>query len=402
MRDRETDTFSADSLALDGLRRPMTVEGSEVLERLAPALHVLKRQSVECDSAAKFPEATFDLLRREGVLSATVPARFGGGGVTSLHDVALLLARLAEVDAGAALAAHMQFSRGLTLTFEVEHGQERTRPLAGSLLRGMGDGDLVIASATKDVGIPTRLTSTPDGLRLTGRKILVSSATIATSFVVQTTGAFEGRERDLAVLVGARDVGVGVRDEWDGIGMRTSGTCSLELVDVHVNPEHVFDRGPVDESSDVGLAGQTISSIAMLGINVGLAQKARDLVVSHFQGREIPAAVSASLASMESRLFGVRAAVLLALLNADSLSHDFTGDLEARGRSMMTLFQQAKALVNSDGMALVEEAMRLIGGSTYTASHPLWRISRDMRANMFAHPYNYINQVDYLSEQALR
>lgn len=389
---------------LGTLHEPITNTGSELCSRLEPCLAVLGAESDENDRLGRFPMEAFQALRESGVLGATVPARFGGGGLSHLHDVAVLLGRVAQVDPGAALATHMQFSRGLTLTYEVDHGAEPTRPLSESLLRGMATGECVVASATKDIGAATRVEGRADTLVLSGRKTLVSLAPLATHFLVQAAGEVEGQPRNLAVLVHRNDANVSVHEEWNGVGMRTSGTAKVHFDSVPIDADCIFDRGQAGVSSDTSLAGQTISSITMLGIYVAIAQRARDLAVEHLRstGMSSAAAARTLVSDIDTRLFAVRSASAAALGNANHLSNDLSGDLDERGRSMMTPFQYAKSLVNTIGVGIVDDAIRLVGGLAYTDAHPLWRMSRDIRANIFAHPYNLVNRVDYLSAQAFR
>lgn len=391
------------SLALSGLRDPVTQLGSELCVKMAPSLALLSAGSERNDSEGRFPTDAFEALRDAGVLAATVPREFGGQGLSHLHDVAVLLGRIAEVDPGAALAAHMQLSRGLTLSYEVKHGEMTTRALAKDLLVGMAAGTYAIASATKDVGPTTRVDSTAGALTLTGKKTLVSLAPMATHFLVQATGKVGEEVHTLAVLVRRADANVSVHDKWNGVGMRTSGTAEVHFDSVAVDAASIFDRGPVDEESDASLAGQTISSITMLGIYVAITQRARDVAVDHLRDKGASSsAIKTMIADIDTRLFAIRSAALVALFHADQKATDLSGDLDERGRSMMTSFQYAKALVNTSGVGVVDDAIRLVGGLAYTTTHPLWRMSRDIRANVFAHPYNYVNRVDFLSTQAFR
>ncbi|MEV0143968.1 acyl-CoA dehydrogenase family protein [Nonomuraea sp. NPDC050733] len=387
------------------LRTPVSAEGRRLLELLRPYLPVLEAEAAANDRAATLPAHVFARMRKDGIMGATVPAEHGGVGVTRMHDVAVALRELAQADAGVALALHMQLSRGLTMTYEWRHGAPNARRLAGDMLRQMAAGEAVVCGAVKDTKQVTTLTRADDGTyRLTGRKTLVSMAQIATHFVISAQLHEKGQPVRLAAPVVPRhSPGMTVEDNWDGMGMRSSGSVDIVFRDCPVPEEDVLPRGLLDEPSDAALAGQTVSSITMLGIYVGLAEAARDLAVAAVRRRgQAQAGVRTLLAEVDARLYALRCAVTDALGEADRLAEDHSGDPGARGRAMMTPFQYAKLLVNQHAVAVVDDCMTVVGGAAYTGSHPLSRLYRDVRAGGFMHPYNHADAVDYLSGQALR
>ncbi|MEU7181106.1 MULTISPECIES: acyl-CoA dehydrogenase family protein [Streptomyces] len=387
-----------------GLREPITTAGRRLLDlvlRLRPALEAESREN---DRTAAFPAHLFDDMRKEGVLGAAVPDELGGLGVRSLHDVALALSEVAKADAGVALALHMQCSRGLTLTYEREHGAAPARSLADGLLRQMGAGEAVVCGAVKDVRTTTVLTPAKGGhYRLDGRKTLVSMAEIATHFVVSAQLHVPGEPARLAAPVVPRtSPGLAVLDNWDGMGMRSSGSVDIVFEGCLVPGESVLPRGLLGERNDAALAGQTVSSIAMLGIYLGIAEAARDVTVATLKRRgDPPAAVRTVLATTDARLYALRTVAADALLTADRWSDDQGGDLDERGRAMMTPFQYAKMLVNRYAVEIVDDCMTLVGGAGYSNAHPLARMYRDVRAGGFMHPFNFTDGVEYLSDAAL-
>ncbi|MFG3496460.1 acyl-CoA dehydrogenase family protein [Streptomyces sp. NPDC047928] len=394
------------SPAGNGSHTPVTPAGRRLLDLLRRHTPAIAEESRENDRTATFPAHLFEAMRKDGVLGATVPEGFGGLGVRSMYDIALALGEVAKADAGVALALHMQFSRGLTLDYEWRHGDPPARTLADGLLRRMGAGDAVVCGAVKDAGRTTVLTRTEDGdYRLDGRKTLVSMAGIATHFVVSARlpGADGEPVRLAAPVVDRSTPGLTVLDDWDGMGMRSSGSVDIVFDGCRVPAASVLRRGLLGRRDDAALAGQTVSSIAMLGIYLGIAEAARDIAVATLRrrGGPAPAAVRTIVAHTDARLYGLRAAVAAALTGADRLSDDLEGDLDARGRAMMLPFQYAKLLVNRDAVAIVDDCVTLVGGVAYSNAHPLSRMYRDVRAGGFMHPYNVVDGVDHLSDAAL-
>lgn len=390
------------------LHSPLTVPGHALLDLVGKHLPQIRAGAEDHDQRSAFPVETFDAFGKDGLMGATVPAELGGLGVGRLYDVATGLAAVAQADASTALAWHVQLSRGLTLTWEWQHGAPSARVLAEQLLRSMASGRAAVCGAVKDH--PAAVTTlTRDGSghwSLSGRKTLVSMAPIATHFFVHAQTQVDGEPPMLAVAMLPRDApGLSVLDDWDGLGMRASGTADIAFDRCPVAATEVLSLRAIGGHSDAVLAGQTVSSITMLGIYVGIAQAAREIAVARCasgSGRPPPAAAATLLGEIDARLYTLRAAAGAALSDADAHSADLTGDPAERGRRMMTPFQCAKMAVNRLSLDIVNDSLTIVGGASYAAAHPLARLLRDVRAGWFMQPYAYVDGVDYLSAQALR
>jgi len=227
---------------------------------------------------------------------------------------------------------------------------------------------------------------------------------IGTHFVVHTWTQGDGRAPRLAAPVIPRDVpGLTIVDAWPGLGMRASGTVDIVFNDCPVPADDVIMRDSVGTNNDAVLAGQTVSSITMLGIYTGLAQAARDAAVGVLVKKPSPppAAIRTLIAETESQLYALRAATASALANADDLATDFDMDPAERGRQMMIPYQNAKMIINQLAPALVDDCMTMTGSASYVVGHELARILRDVRAGNFMQPYTFADGVDFLSAQIL-
>lgn len=399
-------TRSATRVPAGRFGTPVTSNGRALLALVEQDVARIRDGAAALDRSGEFPVETFERFLDNGVMAGTVPEELGGMGVSCLSDVATVLAAVAEADASTALALHVQFSRGLTLAYDWQHGSAPVRALAERLLRGMASERFVICGAVKDHHTAvTRVT--PDGRGgwlLSGRKTLVSLAPLATHFVVHTQKVVDGEPVTLAAAVLDRSApGLTVLPEWDGLGMRASGTYGIVLDGCRVPAEDVLHRGVVGAHSDRALAGQTVSSITMLGIYAGVARAARDIAIGAAARRPAapPAAVRGLVSDIESNLYTLQASAAAALANADELNDDLTGDLDERGRRMMVPFQCAKLAVNRLALSVVNDCLTVVGGAGYGAAHPLSRLYRDVRAGWFMQPYTYVDAVDFLSGQAL-
>lgn len=390
---------------LADLSVPTTPEGQQLLDILEPHLPRIAEASADHDRDGTFPVEAFRALAADSVLSATVPRSFGGLGLSSVHDVALAVMRVAEADAAVALCLHMQLCRGITMAYELSHADPAGKALAERILSLMGTGGAVIGGALKDAGRATELRPGQEGgWLLHGRKILVSMAPFATHFVVATrTRPESGPARLASAFLAADTPGLTVPDDWDGMGMRASASSEVVFDDCPVPEADLFLRGPVGEVNHAAMAGQTVSSIGLLGVYAGIAQSARDLAVAGVRRRGgVPAAAVRTLvAEMDVKLYSLRTALGAALLHTDHHSGRTSDDPAERGLRMIAPFQYAKLVVNRNAAAVVEDCMTLTGGASFTAGHPLSRCYRDVRAGWFMQPFTYADAIDHLSTQAL-
>lgn len=392
--------------ATTGLEAPVTPAGRVLLDRLAEHLPQIRATAAENDREARFPTETFDALRKDGLMGATVPEELGGLGVDRLYDMAVALLHVGHADASTSLALHMQLSRGLTLGYEWRHGDAPARALAERVMRMMVAGDALVCSGIKDHH-SAETTLRPDGSGgwlLSGRKTLVTLAPVGTHFFINARTEGTGEPPRLVAPLVLRDTpGFSVLENWDGLGMRASGTVDIVFDDCPIPAEAVLLRDFVGARNDAVLAGQTVSSIAMLGNYVGQAQAAYDLAVGALTGksRAPQPAARTLVAELDARLYVLRATLGTALTAVDALNADLSGDLDERGRLMMRHFQRAKLTVNQMAPAIVNDCLTLVGGASFSAGHPLARLYRDVRAGGFMQPYGYVDGVDFLSAQAL-
>jgi alkylation response protein AidB-like acyl-CoA dehydrogenase len=389
---------------IEFLRTPVTEPGRTLLDLIEARLPDIAATAAANDRHSTFPFDVFSSFMASGVMGATVPAELGGLGVTRLHDVATALLAVATADASTALALHMQFSRGLTLSYEWRHGAPQARDLAEKLLRRMAEGKAAVCGAVKDH--PAAATElSPDGAGgwvLAGRKTLVSMAPIGTHFVVHAwTRAGSGAPVLAAAMVPRETPGVSVLDTWRGLGMRASGTFDIAFDQCPLPAENVLIRDTVGKRDDSVLAGQTVSSITMLGIYVGIAQAARDATIESIVERPSapPAAVRTLAVEIDASLYALRAAAGAALANADAYSADLSGDPSERGRRMMVPFQHAKLVVNRLARTIVDDCMTTTGSRSYSIDHVLSRLYRDVRAGEFMQPFTYVDGTEFLSSQ---
>jgi alkylation response protein AidB-like acyl-CoA dehydrogenase len=273
-------------------------------------------------------------------------------------------------------------------------------------LADIAHGGTVIATAISEHGLQdlarpmTIARRTDDGWRIDGRKAFCTMAPAAT--VLFTAVRFvdsDGRERYGYARVPAGTPGVVVHDDWDGLGMRASGSHSVSFENVEL-PEAALRGGfPVGSASDYmesNLSAGLFHASASLGIAETARQAALEAKTVDGRGRMLVAENAIELSAARAALG--RAATLI--------DDHYAANPTAIGtqEELTAVFAEAqatKAFVNEASVRVVDRALALSGGAGYRNGHPLARAYRDVRAGAFMHPLGANRAYDFVASVAL-
>src|SRR5690606_10661293 len=116
-------------------------------ERAAAVAEVAARHAAEVDAAARFPVEAVDAMRQHGLLRASAPIGWGGEGA-SVAELASVASRIGEACSSAAMIFAMHHSQLLSIARHAAGS-----PAVGELLRSIAAENMLLASATTEIGI---------------------------------------------------------------------------------------------------------------------------------------------------------------------------------------------------------------------------------------------------------
>lgn len=191
---------------------------------------------VERDRAGGSPKAERDDLRRSGLLSLIIPARYGGWGA----DWPLALDVIREIARGDGSLGHLYgYHTASVPMLELFGSAAQKEQLFRTLART--DGWVGNASSENNSHVlDWRVSAVPaagGGFRLNGTKHFCSGARdsdLLFVFAVVRGGAEEGAI--IAAAIPSSREGVRINEDWDAIGMRRTDSGSTEFHDVAVHP----------------------------------------------------------------------------------------------------------------------------------------------------------------------
>jgi alkylation response protein AidB-like acyl-CoA dehydrogenase len=336
-------------------------------------------------------------LKAAGYLRALVPRELGGLGLT-LQQLTREQSRLAAAAPATALAVNMHLVwTGVAKTLR-DRGDDSlefvlTEAAAGEVFAfaiSEAGNDLVLFGST------TEAKPHPNGsYAFSGTKIFTSLSPAWTRlgmFGLDTESAdapklvhgFVSRDDPSAV-----SPGISTREDWDTIGMRASQSNTTVLDGVVVPADRIVRRLKPGPSGDPLIFGIFANfEILIAAVYTGIGQRALELAVESVMGK-----TSARTGLTKDKSAGVRWRIADAALAQDALQPQ----VDALARDVDTLVdhgdQWFRALVGIKSRAtrtakeVVDAAMAIAGGASFSNSSELGRLYRDVIAGSF-HPSN--------------
>ncbi|WP_037914930.1 SfnB family sulfur acquisition oxidoreductase [Actinacidiphila yeochonensis] len=360
-------------------------EALDVAARLAAGFRV---DADTRDAERRLPRAELEKLSASGLLGITVPAEYGGAGV-SARTLAEVLRLLATADGSLAQIPQNHFVYVNVLRRQGTAAQRRF--FFAEVLAGRRFGNAQSEAGTKHVqDIRTRLESRPDGsYLLDGEKHYSTGALFAHWIPVLARAADDALH---VAYVAADTPGVTVVDDWDGMGQRTTASGTVRLAGVavpadRVVPHHLTFRGPQLHGA--------VAQLLHAAIDAGIAAAALGAAVEFVRTKSRPWFESGFETAAEDPLliqrFGelslaVRSsdALLRAAADAvDAAEADLTDDSAAEASIAVAAAKvQAAAAAVDTGSALFEVA----GTRSALDSLNLHRYWRDARTHTLHDP----------------
>ncbi|GAA1347236.1 monooxygenase [Arthrobacter koreensis] len=206
---------------------PEAVRWFEIADEVAA---ILGADALERDAANKPPFTEVEILRRSGLLPLTIPARFGGAGISwsTAFEIVQRVAR-ADNSIGQLLGYHYIFQAFPCIDLDPARGQD------------LADECLIHQWLWSSTGTPqgpqATAVRTRGGYRVTGRKPFATGSRVADR--IYARAVLDDGSR-LALVIDTASEGVVRHDDWDVLGSRLTATNTIEFRDVFVPDSEVI------------------------------------------------------------------------------------------------------------------------------------------------------------------
>jgi alkylation response protein AidB-like acyl-CoA dehydrogenase len=340
------------------------------------------------DAANAFCTEDLDDLRAAGYLRIGVPVEQGGAGLDLLAT-----ARVQRAVAQAAPATAL----GLGMHQVWVQAARAVRTRGESFLQAVTDhaaDDHLLAFGVSEPGndavlFDSSTTAEPDGdggYRFTGTKVFTSLAPawdVMSVFGKDTSGP---EPRLVHGFVLRSDGDVEHLDDWDTLGMRATQSRTTKLHGVHVPADRIVRSLPVGPNQDPLVFGIFASfELLIASVYVGIAERAIALAATAVAGRTAADGTPRSEdPDVRRAIADLRGSVDAITLQVDSLARS-VDELDDLGGRWFPLLVGTKARAVDTAQHVVDEVMRVVGGSAFRSSSELARLARDVRAGQY-HP----------------
>lgn len=330
-------------------------------------------------------------LRETGYLRALVPTAFGGLG-WSLEQTLRGQMRLAGAAPATALAVNMH----LVWTGVAKVLHDRGDDSLDFLLDEAGRGELFgfgISEAGNDLMLfGSRTVAEPQrggGYRFTGRKIFTSLSPAWTRLgTLGLDTASDDAPKLVYAFIDREDPDVKVLDDWNTMGMRASQSRTTVLDGAFAPADRVvrrLDPGPNADPLVFGIFANF--ELLLSAVYTGIGARALELAVAAARRRTSMKNAGRSLANdpdIRWRIADAAIAHDAVEPQLAALARDVDG-LVDHGAMWYPKLSGAKVRATETAKHVVDQAVRVAGGSSYFAGNELGRLYRDVLAGIF-HP----------------
>ncbi|GJM35279.1 MAG: BEC protein [Saprospiraceae bacterium] len=334
------------------------------------------KRAAESDLKGTFVNKNYQQLKKHQLFSAMIPEELGGGGM-SHTEMCHFIKVIAQYCGSTALAFSMHQHLIAATAWKYKHKGE-----GEAMLRKVVDQQLVlISTGARDwLASNGELTKTEGGYLFTAKKAFASQSVAGD--VAVTSGPYLNENKTWQVLhfsVPMKEKGVAVINDWDVLGMRATGSATIQFDQVFVPDSAVALARPRDGFHPVWDIVLTVAMPLIMSAYVGIAERAFDIAVT----------IGRKYARQQNHLPYIIGQLNNTLISAKSqwkAMYALTSNLDFQPNESTTMdILSYKTNVADATIATVSGAMEAIGGQGFYRKNELERLFRDVQAAAF-HP----------------
>lgn len=378
----------------DPARVARILDDEQALAAASRLVPVFAAGAARRDRERLLPWDELERWSESGLGAITTPREFGGADV-SFATLAEVFVMLCAADPALGQIPQNHFGV-LGVLREVGTPAQQAR-LYGEVLAGRRLGNAGperrSAQAKTILQGATRLRTTPQGLRLDGRRFYSTGALFAHRVPTRAT---DDEGRAVQVWVPREAPGLRVIDDWRSLGQRTTASGTVVFEDVPIDPEDVL---PIWQLADrPGLYGP-ISQLVQAAIDQGIAQAALDDAIAFVRQHARPWIDSgleravddpyliADVGRLEIEVHAAHEVLLETGHTLDAIAKAPI-DAEASARASVAV-AEAKVLTTRIALEASEKLFELAGSAATRAAHNLDRHWRNARTHTLHDPVRW-------------
>ncbi len=331
-------------------------------------------------------------LKAHKFFSAAIPVELGGGGVSHVQ-MCNIIRIIAQYCGSTALAFSMHQHLIAASLWKFKH-----KSMGEAMLRNVAKNELVlISTGARDwLGSNGELKKVDDGYLFKGKKHFSSQSTVGDIAVTSATYLNPSEEwQVLHFAVSMKAKGISVKDDWDVLGMRGTGSQTIIFDDVFIPDEAIALARPQNEFHPIWNVVLTVALPLIMAAYVGIAEKAMEIALE--KGRNYQ-----RNSKHMPYIIGKLNNALLSAQSQWKAMHELTNNFNFLPSDSITIDMLSyKTNVSEATKQVVAEAMEAIGGQSFYKKNLLERLFRDVQASPF-HPLPKWDQYAFTGERLLK
>ena len=329
-------------------------------------------QQIDVDNL--FPAELWSEMGALGLLGVTVPAEFGGAGMSYLaHTVAVEEIARASASVALSYGAH---SNLCVNQINLNGSPAQKQAFLPKLVSGDHVGALAMSEAgagSDVVSISLRADKRNDHYRLNGNKYWITNGPGAQTLIVYAkTDPDAGAKGITAFLIDKDMAGFSTSPHFDKLGMHGSNTAELIFDDVAVPFDNVL--GAEGRGVAVLMSGLDYERVVLAGIGLGIMAACLDEVMAYIASRKQFGEPIGNFQLMQGKI----ADMYMAMNSARAYVYEVA---RAWDRGTVTRQDVAACCLYASEQAMVQahQAIQAMGGAGFLADAPVARIFRDAK-----------------------
>ena len=329
-------------------------------------------QQIDADNL--FPAELWSEMGALGLLGVTVPAEFGGAGMSYLaHTVAVEEIARASASVALSYGAH---SNLCVNQINLNGSPAQKQAFLPKLVSGDHVGALAMSEAgagSDVVSISLRADKRNDHYRLNGNKYWITNGPGAQTLIVYAkTDPDAGAKGITAFLIDKDMAGFSTSPHFDKLGMHGSNTAELIFDDVAVPFDNVL--GAEGRGVAVLMSGLDYERVVLAGIGLGIMAACLDEVMPYIASRKQFGEPIGNFQLMQGKI----ADMYMAMNFARAYVYEVA---RACDRGTVTRQDAAACCLYASEQAMVQahQAIQAMGGAGFLADAPVARIFRDAK-----------------------
>jgi len=381
------------------LASTQSVLSDDLLERCAQRAAVYDREN-------RFFSEDFEELRQAGYLLITVPKEFGGLGL-SLAETCQEQRRLARRSAPTALALNMHILATGIAADLYRQGDNSQQWLLEEVAHGevIGYGHAESGNDLEVLYAAGKAERVDGGYRFTGRKNFGSLTPVWTRLCIYGVDTADTNAPKIVHAFLPRDTpGYHIEETWDTLGMRATRSDDTVLEGAFVPDKYIIRVRPP------GFAGADAFILTMFAwaeplfanIYLGIAERARDLVIARVKHKTSVAGMTRSMAyhpEVQHKIAEIVLEIEKMVPHAERIAEEWSHGVDHGAQWPAKLVAVKHHCVES-AFRVVDLAMDVSGGRGMFKGDELERLYRDVRCGRF-HPANSMVVHEVIGKSAL-